>query len=98
LRRYSAIDLIDLWSGATPYLTSPYGVGNRSSTSTWTSTPSAGACLTSASAVYSPAGPEPTTATFSIETYATRPDAFLPAPRVPRSATPFSANAALPPR
>ena len=33
-RRYSAIDLIDLWSGATPYRTRPYGVGSRSSTST----------------------------------------------------------------
>ena len=28
------MDLIDLWSGATPYRTSPYGVGSRSMTST----------------------------------------------------------------
>jgi hypothetical protein len=29
------------WSGATPYLTSPYGAGSRSRTSTLTSAPDA---------------------------------------------------------
>src|SRR5690348_1370274 len=59
------MDLIDLWSGATPYLTSPYGVGSRSMTSTRIRAggSSAAACLISASAVYRPAGPEPMTAT-----------------------------------
>src|SRR5690348_2425501 len=59
------MDLIDLWSGATPYRTRPYGVGSRSMTSTRIRAggSSAAACLISASAVYRPAGPEPMTAT-----------------------------------
>src|SRR5580704_15472918 len=68
LRRYSAIDLIDLWSGATPYRTRPYGVGSRSSTSTRIvrGGSSAADCLISASAVYRPAGPDPITATWRV--------------------------------
>src|SRR5271166_2792380 len=68
LRRYSAIDLIDLWSGATPYRTRPYGVGSRSSTSTRIETGGsrAAACLIRASAVYRPAGPDPITATWRV--------------------------------
>src|SRR5215472_17795368 len=64
------MDLIDLWSGATPYRTSPYGVGSRSSTSTRTGHggSSAAPCLMRASAVYRPAGPEPTTATLRVFT------------------------------
>src|SRR6185312_7281270 len=52
--------LVLWWSGATPARTSPYGIGSRSKTLTRTP-----CWVSSSSAAYMAAGPEPTIATVS---------------------------------
>ena len=71
----TATDFIFWWPGGTPHRTSPNSVGNQSITSTATSSRSV-----NAAAAYTPAGPDPTTATPSSGIPHVRHLSQMPAP------------------